>query len=335
MKALVKGTALFAIHQLGGIELFRWKNRRALRILYYHRFESPARSFAPELERQLQHLSDHYSFVSIEEVAQWFGQGYPLPPNPVLLTVDDGHGDSYRVAFPLFRKYGAKPLIYTVASFVEQNNWLWWNAADFLITQTSLSGLFLELSTGPLKLNWKDGERAAQTSLLCQKLKEIPNSERCAVMTQLPIHLKTDLPPCPPPHFAALRWDQIREMRKAGVSFGAHTLTHPILPRVESIEEIRAELVASRRLLEDRLQTPVEHFCYPNGSYDERCEAEVVAAGYRTAATCIPGMNPASVSPLRLKRDPLDPGTPAEYFRRLLAGAVKTGAERLSATSFG
>lgn len=53
-------------------------------------------------------------------------------------------------------------------------------------------------------------------------------------------------------------------MGLAGVQFGAHTLSHPILSRLPA-QQAQAEIEQSRRQLEKELTQPVDWFCYPQG----------------------------------------------------------------------
>jgi hypothetical protein len=46
---------------------------------------------------------------------------------------------------------------------------------------------------------------------------------------------------------------------------------------------VRDELVSSRKALEGRLRTKVEHFAYPDGAADGATAEAVAAAGYRFA----------------------------------------------------
>ncbi|MDX1389136.1 MAG: polysaccharide deacetylase family protein, partial [Acidobacteriota bacterium] len=61
-----------------------------------------------------------------------------------------------------------------------------------------------------------------------------------------------------------LDWDEVREMAAQGISFGSHTATHPILSRLTR-DEARAEIVESKRTIEEQLGIPVRSFAYPNG----------------------------------------------------------------------
>lgn len=96
-------------------------------------------------------------------------------------------------------------------------------------------------------------------------------------------------------------WSQIREWAGRGVSFGSHSLTHPLLTGLDDAS-LRAEVTDSKKLLEDRLGTAVHHFCYPYGDCDERVVAAVREAGYRTACTTRRGNVRAGADPLQLPR---------------------------------
>lgn len=62
----------------------------------------------------------------------------------------------------------------------------------------------------------------------------------------------------------ALSWEQISSMKKAGVSFGAHTHTHPILSRI-SLQHAEEEIAKSRSIVEENVGQPVQMFAYPLG----------------------------------------------------------------------
>jgi peptidoglycan/xylan/chitin deacetylase (PgdA/CDA1 family) len=64
-----------------------------------------------------------------------------------------------------------------------------------------------------------------------------------------------------------LRWREIQEMSRAGISFGSHTRTHPNLKKL-SIEEAEEELIGSKNAIVDATGRSVDTFAYPYGGYD-------------------------------------------------------------------
>jgi peptidoglycan/xylan/chitin deacetylase (PgdA/CDA1 family) len=93
-----------------------------------------------------------------------------------------------------------------------------------------------------------------------------------------------------------LSWSQIKVMAAAGIVFGSHSLTHARLSRCNA-EQLRAEVIDSKKMIEDQIGRRVNHFCYPYGDFDQRIQQAVQAAGYDTACTTargavLPGTNP-------------------------------------------
>jgi peptidoglycan/xylan/chitin deacetylase (PgdA/CDA1 family) len=97
-----------------------------------------------------------------------------------------------------------------------------------------------------------------------------------------------------------LSLQQLRELRRQGVTFGSHSLTHPRLPEL-SDHELRREVTDSKSRLEDLLGAEVICFSYPYGRVDERVRAAVAKAGYKMAMTTEPGLSYWD-DPLTVKR---------------------------------
>jgi peptidoglycan/xylan/chitin deacetylase (PgdA/CDA1 family) len=94
---------------------------------------------------------------------------------------------------------------------------------------------------------------------------------------------------------------QLRAWCAAGMEVGAHTRTHPHLPAC-SDAEVRDEVMASRKELEDAVGLPVEHFCYPYGEYDRRALEAAREAGYTTATSTRRGRARPGDDPHQLRR---------------------------------
>lgn len=76
----------------------------------------------------------------------------------------------------------------------------------------------------------------------------------------------------------------IREMAAAGMGIGSHGIDHRDLSRLGG-RDLRAELAASRAVLEDVVQAKVETFSIPFGRYNAGVLAAIRRAGYGAAYT--------------------------------------------------
>ena len=79
-------------------------------------------------------------------------------------------------------------------------------------------------------------------------------------------------------------WEQAREMEKEGISIQSHTATHRSMTDL-SDEQLRAELVESKKKAEEELGHPVEYMAYPTGTYNLHIAEMVKEAGYKAAFT--------------------------------------------------
>ena len=98
-----------------------------------------------------------------------------------------------------------------------------------------------------------------------------------------------------------LNWEQIAEMDAAGMTIGAHSLTHPDFTLIGP-NELRRQLVEPKRALEEHLGHPVVHLAYPSGKYNAATVAASRAAGYTTAVTVIHGLVHPAATPFELTR---------------------------------
>ncbi|MFF4115011.1 polysaccharide deacetylase family protein [Streptomyces sp. NPDC001714] len=90
------------------------------------------------------------------------------------------------------------------------------------------------------------------------------------------------------PRKPLLTADGIRRAAGSGVEIGSHGLTHVDLTKADA-ETLRAETAGSRALIEELIQAPVEGFCYPYGTVDQRAVDAVRDAGYGYACAIDPG----------------------------------------------
>lgn len=123
-----------------------------------------------------------------------------------------------------------------------------------------------------------------------------------------------------------LTWREVSELHASGVSFGSHTITHPVLHRLEW-SAIRRELLESRLTVERELQVPVHDFAYPYAFPQEdpgfvvRFRRELADVGYRTAVTTAIGRTRRSADILALPRLPINDRDDHALFISKLSGA--------------
>ena len=288
----------------------------------YHRFGPDTQG----LREQCNHIKRYYRPVSMNSIADWLHRGKALPENAVAVTVDDGYRD-FLHAHPVFREFEIPVMVYLVSDFLDGQVWLWWNQIEYAFQHTALRSGDLKLPLDGIAVNLATAEGRFQTARsVAEALTTVNNSRRLEVLALIPKLLQVEVPAQPPSHLAPLTWNEVRELAKEEVDFGCHTKTHPILSSLENSNAQRDEINSSKLRLEQELSTRVDHFCYPNGSasdFDNDTLDIIESLGLRTAVTTEPGMNSKRSQPFLLRRLPVDPAFPCDYFERLLSGAFR------------
>lgn len=81
-----------------------------------------------------------------------------------------------------------------------------------------------------------------------------------------------------------LSWDQAREMNKNGINIESHTVNHKSMTDLTD-DELRSELVDSKKKAESELGHAVNYVAYPTGTYNLHIAQMVKEAGYKAAFT--------------------------------------------------
>jgi peptidoglycan/xylan/chitin deacetylase (PgdA/CDA1 family) len=116
-----------------------------------------------------------------------------------------------------------------------------------------------------------------------------------------------------------LAWEQLEELRDAGVEIGAHGHRHVELD-VIPLDRAARELVNSKLLLEDRLQTAVNTFAYPFGYHTATIKRLAERAGFTSACAVKNRLSDPRDDRFALARLMMTAGTTARHVADLLNG---------------
>jgi peptidoglycan/xylan/chitin deacetylase (PgdA/CDA1 family) len=100
-----------------------------------------------------------------------------------------------------------------------------------------------------------------------------------------------------PEQLATMTWDELRAHADDGVTVSSHTVTHAHLTSL-SDDELRRELVDSKRELEDELAGACRELAYPYGEHDARVRQFARTAGY----ACAYGLRERGGDPYAMRR---------------------------------
>jgi peptidoglycan/xylan/chitin deacetylase (PgdA/CDA1 family) len=121
-----------------------------------------------------------------------------------------------------------------------------------------------------------------------------------------------------------LSWDQVREMSRAGIVFGSHTLTHVSLTDL-TYQEVKYQLERSKARLEAEIGKPVTGFAYPYGTFRDfspEIKQFVASAGYSWAVTGTSGINKHKTDRFALRRTKVERDDGMVVFEKAVRGAL-------------
>jgi peptidoglycan/xylan/chitin deacetylase (PgdA/CDA1 family) len=290
----------------------------------YHRFSGPPASVSSALSRQFAYIRRHYHPVSLGEVVRCWATGEQFPLRALAITVDDGYAD-FQAAWSLLKQFQLPATLFVVSGFTSRELWLWPDVVHFCMSHSTRKRIHLDMPDGTFferSLSAAPDREAADRDLDALLL-AMPDESRRDVIAKLPEAAGLFLPDAIPAEYAPLDWDALRKMTSEGLEVGAHTQTHPVLARISSVPRLRQEVAGSKLAIENQLNVPVRHFCYPNGQPADFNSASIDAvrnAGFLSAATAQRGLVGSADSHWEIHRIGVDPLMSTAAFELELAG---------------
>jgi peptidoglycan/xylan/chitin deacetylase (PgdA/CDA1 family) len=121
------------------------------------------------------------------------------------------------------------------------------------------------------------------------------------------------------PEVRLLSREEILEMKKYGIEFSSHTLTHPDLTKI-SLEAAKKEIFESKMKMEEIIQDEVITFAYPYGKLNQKLKEIVKDAGYKFGISTDSGSAAMDEDWFEIRRIILFPKTGKRSFKRKVSG---------------
>lgn len=255
---------------------------------------------AKTFRRQLRLLKAHYHIIAPEDFLMWCRDGNELPPFSVLLTCDDGLRNNLTEMLPVLQEEEVRCLFFVTGDSASDQPASLWYEELFLMLHGARGGDF-EVSAAGIGISGELGSRNSRRATwwkAVKRLSQIDAESRraflCVVRAEIGVGDRTDFASetCPERNrFRLLGRADLLRLNCAGMTIGAHTLSHPMLSQSPP-ELARAEIGETRSRLQAVLGKPVWAFAYPFGDA-ESVTPQVVTmareAGYEAAFLNIGG----------------------------------------------
>ena len=271
---------------------------------------------------QMQYLRDGYHPITFQALLDALDGKASLPARPVIVTFDDGYDDNYLNAFPVLRSLDMPATIFVSTGYIGTGKPFWFDLVAHILYNAPNGVLAVKELELTLSLDPGVDSRRAAAALLVAKLKRVSNAQRLGILDWLEREYAGIMNTAEFRLSHPLDWNQVREMSAAGIEFGSHTVSHPILSRLDD-DELRRELMDSRQRLEQELGKPAPVLAYPVGGPEEFNDKVVQAAastGYRLGVSYMPGVNRlGGMDRFRLRRQHVERYVSNAYFSGLMS----------------
>lgn len=292
-----------------------------LYVLTWHRFSNQHQHNLMQalpidlFSRQVDWLIRNFQVVTLDEgllrlLSKPSSQTTPM----VALTIDDGFKDNWNFAYPILKAKRVPATIYVATEFIDTERAPWPTQLRWIIQETQSDRLLAPDVTLPLT-TYAQRDAAA---LVCKKLLTpmLPN-DREVLLNELAQQLRVNRISS---SIAPLTWQEIRQMSEYGITIGAHSHYHSILPEMP-VAVAEYDIALSKIRVESELGRVCNHFAYPDGKHNRVVREAVKASGFTCAVTQDTGTNTSEFDAFRIARVDIPYHDPIQTFFRRVATA--------------
>lgn len=293
------------LHRTGALQAVSLVRRalplQRVRILTYHHVadHDDAYPYDPDVadatpaqfRRQMEMLARYGTAIGIPELLRAL-DGEPLPPNPVMVTFDDGYRSCHDVTLPILRAVGLRATFFVATAYVDERRLYWWEKLALAIQHARRPS-----GTIAYPRQTTVHARDAHTRHWANDLiKDTPGLDVDRFVGEVMRALDCEWNDAIEREHAdrlIMTWDHVRALARAGMDVESHTRHHRVL-RTLATHQLADELAGSRAQLEAQLGRPVRAIAYPVGqpiANHPHLRDAVIEAGYAIGFTNTRGSN--------------------------------------------
>lgn len=307
-----KLTILIVCKYIGIFWLSKRLTTKGLRIICYHNFsDGEMLDWSPDmfissrsLAKRLNHLKiKGYSILSLSDALKGLKEN-DLPPNPVVITIDDGWYNTYRLAHDQFASQDIPYTVYVTGYYSRLGlplfnhvlHYMFWRTKKDQLPLSSMDFKFPKHFGESIQLHDKQKVDTFITHCHCN----LGAEERTNLAKNIATFLQVDYDNLVNSRDLNLMTpDELRELSKDQVDIQLHTYRHhwPI-----DMCSAKTEIIDDRAYLEPIIGKNLNHLCYPSGVWRTGHLSLLSKLNIKSATTCDSGMNYPGCNSLTLKR---------------------------------
>lgn len=255
------------------------------------------------LRSQLAHVARTHDIVSLADarriLAEPAGTG---GKDVVAVTLDDGYADNHAHALPVLASMRVPATVFVPTAYVGTERRLPHDRLYASLCELRRRGVPFERAgiAEHLQELLRGCARLGPAATLDELIRRLPHDRLVALAAALEARTgrsERDLPA----GTRLMSWEELHDLRGAGIDIGGHTRNHAVLANLPPAEAHR-EIAGCRDEIAERLGARPRFFAYPNGYYTPAIRRAVAAAGFEAAVTIEDEENRRGIDPYGLKR---------------------------------
>jgi peptidoglycan/xylan/chitin deacetylase (PgdA/CDA1 family) len=261
-------------------------------ILNYHRIGDPCRSLldrnlwsatAEDFDYQVSLAAKNFDIIGLSDLEQVLNGPRG---RYVMFTFDDGYRDNYSLGYQILRAHGATATFFLTTGFLDAPQVPWWDEIAWMVRTSPLQSLDVNRWTST-PVPFDEPHRETAIRRLLNVFKGLPGESTADYLEFLSTALQSGRCPASISDDLWMTWEMVREMQRGGMTFGGHTVTHPILANLSSAQQ-DWEVAECQRRLTAELSAPAYAFSFPVGgpsSYNAFTRTALKQHGFRLGFT--------------------------------------------------
>jgi peptidoglycan/xylan/chitin deacetylase (PgdA/CDA1 family) len=256
-------------------------------------------------DMHLKFLKNNYSIVNFDQIKK---DSYNnIDKDLCIITFDDGWKNFYEIAYPILLKHEVPATVFLTTNFIDRLPWNWEEELRYFLSKIYELSLIHGATNsvfnflGKYNLQGLLHVKMYKFGFYLLDLFKAFNKNDQYYLSSLIYDCRKFLSNVNIDLFPFLSWENIVEMSKHGISFGAHSLSHPNLVTCDK-NIVHKEILGSKIRIQEKLGTTINLFAYPYGKYNQKIKEIVSSNGFEIACSTKSGFIDQNSDFLELNR---------------------------------
>jgi len=251
----------------------------------------------------IKNLSRLGNVVNLSDAVKSMKQG-SLKGINFAITFDDGYLDNYTIARSILFDLGKPATFFVPIRQIDEKSIFWWDYIFSVVQKNKIRFLDWIIEANIEKYcnrkNFFGFISSNDTQKISRNIVRLINSMENKARIQLLQTMRKEFGEYEGPALL-MNWSEIKGLKQQGFDVGSHTISHIPLTNL-SESQANYEIMHSKELLSEKIDSDVNGFCYPRGAFNQVHEKMVQEHNYSYAVSTHFGCNTDNLGLYSLRR---------------------------------